>query len=712
MPAKKRSTKKVSEPVKKQPPVISKFAPDETAIPTGTSSITIIHDTDDRTLTDATSDANEALASMLPEGAERIEVVVEPVQQSDTSLSASSPLEEREVSASVADYATAPLLETDDDQSAEPALVAPVTDTLQQTPIADVEEDGLPDDELTNKAVDEIIAEEGDVVLAAEDMVLQEENAEFTEADETEKSGFRAFFTSAKFRWSLFLLLLIGLGAVGLVPKSRYFVLNSANVRSGLSVRVIDGTTQQPLKNVSVRAGGATTTTDSEGNASLSSVRLGPTKLVIEKRAFATIERDIVVGWGSNPLGEFIADAVGVQYTLLIKDYLTGLPIDGAEASSGDGNAKADDTGKLVLTLDTAGSDESEQFDVEVTAPGYRQEVLSLSVSNKEEQGISMVPGKKHLFVSKRSGTYDVYRIDIDGKNEEKLVAGTGVERDDIALVPHQKESLAALVATRERAVNSSGYLLSTLYVVETDTGELTKIDQSEKIQIVGWDTDGRLIYVKIASGASAIDPDRHRIVSVNTKNITDVKELASSNAFNDIVMAWGRVFYAPSNVFQETMTPGTYVVNTNGENKQTILDQEAFALQRTTYDVLDISAGDKWFQFKVDNPGTAISSTAPLTQTSRQYFDNIPRSRSLWVDQRDGKGVLLSYDMSTKQETVLTSQNGLKTPVYWLNDSVAVYRVQSSKETADYAVSVRGGEPQKISDVTNAAGVERWFYY
>lgn len=49
-----------------------------------------------------------------------------------------------------------------------------------------------------------------------------------------------------------------------------------------------------------------------------------------------------------------------------------------------------------------------------------------------------MAPSRKHVFISKRSGTYDVYKVDVDGKNEEKVLSGTGSERPDaIALSIH-----------------------------------------------------------------------------------------------------------------------------------------------------------------------------------------------------------------------------------------------------------------------------------
>jgi organic radical activating enzyme len=68
--------------------------------------------------------------------------------------------------------------------------------------------------------------------------------------------------------------------------------------------------------------------------------------------------------------------------------------------------------------------------------------------------------------------------------------------------------------------------------------------------------------------------------------------------------------------------------------------------------------------------------------------------------------------DVNSKQETVLRAQGGLKNPITWVDTAHAVYRVANGQETADYIISLSGGEPRKIRDVTNVAGVDRWYYY
>ncbi len=606
-----------------------------------------------------------------------------------------------------------PLIETSPDEPPEES--EPVEseneelETKTEKPEALSDEDGLPDDPETRKAVDEIVAEEADVVLAAEDME-REIDADIEQPKP--RNIFMRVLGSTRGRWIMLVLLTLGLIAAGLVPTSRYFVLNTAGVRASLSLRVVDAGTLQPLKNVTVRAGGASGLTDGNGTVVLQGARLGRTNLQIEKRAFSSYDRPVTLGWGSNPLGEFEARAVGSQYTFEVKDFLSGKPIAGAEATSGDGNAKADEEGKLVLTLDTANLEDSEQIVVLISAGNYRTETITLSVSNKEAQSVEMVPSRKHVFVSKRSGKYDVYTVDVDGKNERKVVEGSGLERDDITLVPHPSENKAALVSTRERVQNSEGYLLSTVYVVDFDSGDLVKIDQSEQIQIIGWSGDSRLLYVKIAAGTSAADAKRHRLMSYNSRNFADIKELASANSVNDVLMAGNRVYYAPSNIFNENPNPGLFAVNPDGGNLQTVLNKEVYNIFRTSYDTLDISIGANWYTYTLGSATAATASQPPVTQYSRAYADAPNGESSLWVDTRDGKGVLLRYDKSAKADSSLVNRSGLKVPVYWLTGSHVVFRLNDGTETADFIVNVEGGDARKITDVTDTNGVDRWFYY
>lgn len=566
------------------------------------------------------------------------------------------------------------------------------------------------DDTETDEAIDDIVEKEGDTVLAADDTELEK-------AFTPDKPGFvakckrffRSWWENKRARYLTLAALAAALIAFVAIPVTRYFFLNTVGVRGSASVTVLDDSTQLPLKNVEVSIGGKQGLTNEDGLVALSGVKLGSGVLVIQKRAFAPYTKKTTIGWGSNPLGSVALKAVGTQYVFIVKDFLSGQPIEKAQASAGDADAVSDKNGKITLTIDSTdqGSDT-----VTISADTYRNETAKLGTDNKVEQTVSMVPARKEAFISKRSGKFDLYKVDIDGQNEQLVLAGTGNEQQDtMVLVSHPTDEVVAYASTRENVRNSDGFLLTTLDLVDLGDNSVKKVTQSEKIQILGWIGDS-LIYVKVAAGASAANPKRQRLISYDYKSGIE-HELASSNYFNDVALVGDSVYYAPSSAYQSG-TAGFYKTDATGATKQTIISQEVWNIFRTAYDTLTISVGNDWYEYKVgssSNKPTKLSG-APADLKNRIYIDNADKSHSLWVDDRDGKGVLISYDVNAKVDKVLRTQAGLNNPLRWLSNDTAIFRIHTDQETADYAISINGGDAKKIRDVTNTSGIDQWYYY
>ena len=568
------------------------------------------------------------------------------------------------------------------------------------------------DDAKIVDAVADIVAHEGDTVLEAEDKERSGDIVEESHPKRSFKEWMRAVWAKPAARWGIILAILGLLLAAAIIPKSRYYILNTAGARSSLGITIVDSGTLQPLKNVTVRIEDASALTDSKGVAKLEHIKLGQATMQITKRAFTTVSQQLTVGWGSNPQGEQRLVASGAQYSFIITDFLSGKPIQKAEATSGEGNAVSDKNGKIILSLDTSGKADNDELTIQIIAPDYRNETVKIMASNKETNSVKMVPSRKDVFMSNRSGKYDMYTIDADGTNEKKIVSGTGVERPDMDLAVQQNGDLAAYVATRENARNADGYLLSTLYVVDTKTGTLSKIDQSEQIQLVGWASDGHLVYVKIAAGASGANPKRYRLITVNSKNVSETKEIATANAFNDVVMAGDKILYAPSNALGDNPNPGLFIVGADGAGPVTVTSKETYNIFRTDYNTVTINASGAYYTYKIGAAPNTLTPIAAPTTVNRLYIDGFSNNKSLWVDNRDGKGLLLSYDKTAQKDTTLITQAGVKLPIFWLNDTDAIFRINDGKQTADYIVSVNGGEAKRIQDVSDTAGIGRWYYY
>ncbi len=613
------------------------------------------------------------------------------------------------------DEATADLDKKAANVSLEQPLEKPKTETKEEIepiePVANdiaVEDPAILADPSTDKAVEEIIAAEGDELLEVEDAVRDTDEPVKPEKKPRKSllKTLKAWWAKPAHRWAVILLFLVSAIVAAVMPTSRYFLLNTAGVRASSSAVVLDQSTNQPLKNVNVTIGNVKSVTDEEGKVQLKKIKLGSSELIIEKRAFAQISQAVVVGLGSNPLGEFSLTPTGTQYSFTITEFLSGKPLTKVEASSDVANAISDDKGNIKLTIDALND---QKFDVSIKGQGYRTEIVTIDPDDKSNHDVKLVPARKQVFVSKRSGKYDIYNVYIDGKEEKLLLAGSGKEKDDMVLVAHPKEDLVAYVSTRAGLQNSDGFVMSNLILIHPEDSSTTNIVASERIQIVDW-IDDNLVYVQIAAGSSANSPKRYRLMSYNYKDSKNT-ELASSNYFNDVIAADGSIYYATSSAYQ-TEKGGFYKIRADGSNKQTIFDQEVWNIFRTSFDHFALSVQQLWYDYQLGAKVPTKLNSAPANQTSRVYINNPANKYSVWVDSRDGKGVLLKYELTEKKDVNLRSQSGLGYPLSWLSDSVLVYRVKSDQETADYAISIDGGEPVKIRDVTNSRGIDRWYYY
>ena len=593
----------------------------------------------------------------------------------------------------------------------EPKAPKPVTRVVPATkPDAQKTVSSSEVTEQEDEAADDEIAKETSDSLTQEE---KEEAAPKIKPKGKIRRFFRAWWENKTARWTTIIVILLAIIGVAVYPTTRYLLLNTAGVRSSASVTVIDSGSRQPLKNVEVQLNNAKGITDDTGKVTLTKVRLGETNLIVTRRAFAPLEKQVTVGWGSNPYGEVILEPKGLQYSFIVKDFLSGKPIEKAEAISGDASAFSDKDGKVILTLDTT---TDEPVSITLKADGYREEKVVETAETTTDKEVKMVPAQEQAFISKRSGKYDLYKIYADGQGETLVLSGTGYERDDIILVPQPAGDNVALVSTRDNQRAADGNLQSTLNIVNLGDNKIKKLDTGDRIQVVGW-IENTVIYIVVSEQAPANGAKKQRLVSYNLDNSQKL-DITSATYFNDVIVAGDKVYYAPANEAAAGApstagtTVGFYISDSNGTNIKRLHDQEVWSMIRSSYDTITFSTGKDWYDYKLGGTQPTKLNGAPADQKTRVYTNNAPNTQSLWVDQRDGKGVLISYDLTKKEDKVLTGQSGLSYPVRWLNDTTAVYRINNDSETADYVISTNGGTPKKIVNVTNTAGIDKWYYY
>lgn len=587
----------------------------------------------------------------------------------------------------------------------EPLETEEHDDTIETSPEVQkekpVENDPL-DDPKTDEAVDEITRAESDKALAAED-------AERVKAFDNKKPSlkqkiknfFAAWWANKWARWGTIVSIVLLLVGMVLWPTTRYFILNTAGVRSSASVKIADQSTGMPLKNVSVKLGDLQTKTNGDGVAAFKQIKLGSQTFVVERVAFAPIHKKVTIGWGSNPLPSVNLKAVGAQYVFNLADYLSGKPIENAEVTSGEASAFADKKGKVVLTLDNP---ESETIEVAVRSKEYRVEKLSFAASTKSPFDMRMVPDQPIVYVSKQSGKYDVYKVDVDGKNKQLLLAGSGSERrDGISVATSPDGTQAALVSSRGTKRDANRYLLDTLTLIDLKSGQTKFIDDAARIQLVDWVGD-QLLYMATYAAPSAAYAQRQRLVSYNTEQSAQ-HLIAASNSFNGVASIGGLVYYvvAPGD---PNLQQGFYKARPDGSNKQNILaNKQIGTLVRTSESQFSLEVfNEGWYDYTAGETTARKGNPPSDPYAGRQYFTAPGGGKSAWVDTRDGKGVLLLHKQKDDQQIVAAS--GLTAPLRWLSSNTILYRINNNHETADYVKNIDGGEPKKITDVTATNGL------
>jgi hypothetical protein len=279
------------------------------------------------------------------------------------------------------------------DHSKEPEVIPPAAD--QPAEIKD--ELGLEDVGM-GKAIDEIIAAEADEVLEAEDK--KHEPPAPTPAPsfgQKIRHFFALWWHNKLYRNSTIGLLIAAVLAAGLVPTTRYALLNTAGVRASASMTVLDDKTGLPLKNVELTMSGQAAKTDVSGRAKLEKVKLGSQNLSIKKPAFAEINQKIIIGWGSNPRGEVRLTPVGSQFKFKVTDFLSGKPVNKVEVIAGEASALSNEQGEIILTVPETSE---EDLSVQINGDGYRTEKTTVSTANKQDINVQLVPARKHAFIS------------------------------------------------------------------------------------------------------------------------------------------------------------------------------------------------------------------------------------------------------------------------------------------------------------------------
>lgn len=545
------------------------------------------------------------------------------------------------------------------------------------------------------------------------------------------KQKFGAMVRSRRF-WLLFIVGLIVIGLVlWFVQPTRWWLVNAFGNRNTLTITTIapgEGKAKvSRLGNVAVTVDGKSYKTDAQGKLTVSDVPYGKISVSAKKAGYQDVNYGVTLDFDPflHRFGGQEADeaarkvelslkATGIPVAFKVIDAFSGKPVNVGEFIIGDIVAKPDDQGLVSVKIpgtDDARVTVSANFGGKYVDQKFDIALDDTATPNGETMPeIKVVPGGKHYFVSKRSGVLTVYSSNLDGSDVQPIVAGSGQETDSIAFATSPDGKYGVLSSSRDGARNSKQDMLQRIYVVDLTTKQITKVDEGVEVHFADW-SGSTLVYTTTAYDATTNQyPTTLRSVDTSSKRVYNFE---TADYITVGTVAFDKVVYQKYvNKGPDTIaSPILRASPVNAASIKTLGEKTDFSTYlQLDFDRIAFKTGQdqSWHEYNLNTDQTKSISQPSSGSNTIQYISTAEGdgSKRLLIDRIDGKYTLFVKDMSTGAVTPLYGADGLGGPISWIGD-VIVYRVVNSQETADYAISLNGGKPVKITDVTATASTQ-----
>lgn len=506
-----------------------------------------------------------------------------------------------------------------------------------------------------------------------------------------------------------------------IIPITRYGILGTV-IKRDVVIKLQDSKTNKPVSNVTVTLGGKSAATDAKGQATLKSVAVGSTKLKATKKYYKDLNSEILVPiTGANPSFDMNVEATGRQVPIKVTNKISKKPVEGAQISVDGTSSKTDKNGEAVVVLPADKTD----MDATLSLDGYNNAAVKVTITEQldDKNTFTITPSGKLYFLSKRSGTIDVLKSDLDGGNVQTVLKGTGKEQDgETVLLASRDWKYLALKSRRDSDRPK-------LYLIETSSSKLSVIDEGDvEFSPVGW-YNSHFTYTIFRDKLKFYDAKRNALKSYNatsgslatldettgggTDQYNYVTESMNSVYIlnNELVYVkdWNRGYY--SNFDGKSMTINS--VRPDGSNKKVIKGfQEEDGLYfngarlykpQELYFAIFQKNKDSFWEYE----GGQIKEAKDVTSdTFHKFYPTYlisPSSKNaFWAEPRDGKNTLFvgNADGEEGKEIATLSEY---TPYGWMGDD---YLLVSKKGSELFVMSrANPSEVHKVTDYHKASG-------
>lgn len=575
---------------------------------------------------------------------------------------------------------------------------------------------GQLEDEATDKAVDDIVAKEGDIALAVADASVARRNR-------PQPGGWKAKLRALirnKWTWVGVAALLVVIFAV---PLTRYQVLGLV-VKRPVVLTIIDSKTMAPVSNARVELAGATGQTDGAGQAKFSAP-VGQGTLVITKQYYQPTETSYFVGFKPAKAAPVKVVATGRLVPITIVNKVTGEALKGAEVRVLKTTAKTDVRGRTDVALPARNAKES----VKVTLTGYNPLETKLQVTDQavKANSFELTPAGRLYFLSNQRDTIDVVRTNLDGSGRHTVLEGTGrEEKASTSLLASRDWRYLVLKARRDGA--QAG-----LYLIDTTKDEVTAFETgAANFDLIGW-YGHTFVYNMTRDGVPNWQTSRQMIKSYDAANQqpnqldqTQAEGDAAAYAYQNFANFYlvnGAVVYttawtasaddassalgSKNNTIRAVQTSGSgqskkdyqsLPATTASYNRAVLYEPGGVYFE--TYNRTDGKTTYTVYENQTVKPAATAVDQTTFNQIYPTYLVSPSGTQTFWTDLRDGKNSLFVGDANAKNQKQVATVSEY-TPYGWYGDNYLLVSRGGSQLSIMSASDANKGKrpPLKITD-------------
>lgn len=566
------------------------------------------------------------------------------------------------------------------------------------------------DNDETNKAVDDIAANESDTVLAAEDAAAKASQP----VEKNWKTKLKALLKNKR-TWAIVAVVLL---LVFAVPVTRYKVLGLVWKKT-VTVTVLDSKNNTPVSNATVQLGGGTAKTDANGKARVKG-SVGPNKLVVNKQYFKKHEGTGFVGLKATKISNVALVATGRQVPITVVNKVSGKPVPGAEIKVLGTTAKTNAKGKATIVLPTT----SATGKGSVSLKGYNTADATFQVTSSDVPAntIGLTPEGQIYFLSNLNGTIDVVKSNLDGSGRKTVLVGTGREDSNSTSLLASRDWKYLVLKAKRSSSNPS------LYLINTSNDKITEFDSgAASFTLAGW-SGHNFIYDVVRDSVSFWQNGKEVIKSYNaeTSQLNQLDQAQAEGSATSYAYQNFSNFYIVNSALVYTSqwytysTAGPYDVNgknstirsvqPNGQNKKdhqnfptnTIgyIQAALYAPQEVYFGVYSNSDNKTaYYEFENGAVNTASLDQSTFDKAYPTFLLSPDGKQTFWTELRDGKNTLFVGDANAGGKKQIASLSEYS-PYGWFSDD---YTLVSKNSSELYIMSkaglAAGKTPLKITD-------------